>query len=258
MKDPSGQGLTRHRPPTLNRVQRGLAIVCLPIVVLDIGLDFLVPGSGLAAWGHYLPMLGLLAVAVRIRGKSRRQMLMTLAVWWMVIADIFLVLTGEIPLDRRCSEPLGVACFGLAYLHLIVAYRHRAIRGRHALLTAGVIIAVSLSAAGLAWPQVPSGQRPGAALFVLILSAMTWLAVCANGRPGAGSDTPAARPQNPYRSGRLTALSGILMFVCDLGVALRNYLPAGLGQLEPLLVIVVWSAYVPAWTLLVILMAESG
>ena len=108
----------------MNRLQKILAIGCIPVVMTVLLLDRFFPGATAVVYFKFLVMVSLGVVAFRVHDKSHDQKLMALAVFFMVVSDVFLVVGYTLPMDAERLEPLGAAGFAIAYVFLIAAYRH--------------------------------------------------------------------------------------------------------------------------------------
>jgi uncharacterized membrane protein YhhN len=97
------------------------------------------------------------------------------------------------------------------------------------------------------YPHINKELRFGLLLFCFILCYMAWTAVSTLFR---GYFSPGA-------SCRI-ALAGYLMFLSDMGVANSLFNPALAGQPAPMLDVFVWVTYVPAWTLIVVTIADDN
>ncbi|MDH7478878.1 MAG: hypothetical protein QHH02_02590 [Syntrophomonadaceae bacterium] len=86
----------------------------------------------------------------------------------------------------------------------------------------------------------------GGCLFCLVLCYLAWTAISTIFRGYFSS-----------RASILIALSGLLMLSSDLGMAVAGLAPGFAGQFVPGLKNLIWATYIPAWTLVVVVIAET-
>lgn len=241
----SGYNKNRNKPmkgsESMNRQQHLLLRIFVPWTVLILLLNQILPDSGATSWLKF-GATATLALTVLPRGKKTpRKKLMALAFLFAAIGDFFLVLlqaTGPLGL-------IGASSFLAAYLLLIRAYG----TGRKPGLgeaVAGLPFLLLIAAA--AWwlsPSLGTTFSIGGFAAGLVLSLMAWSAV----RLLFGG------PFKPATA-RLLAASGMLMFLCDLGVALGLH-PSFTGSSRVLLEQIIWAAYLPGWTLLALDVLED-
>lgn len=230
----------------MSNSQRTLLAVYLPMILLILIFDHLYPGADMVNYLKYTVMITLFLSVTSIRKKYPEQRTMALAFLFMVIADFFLVLSPTFHLEVDLS-PLGIGGFLLAYLCLITAYQKNFKLGRVELLSALPIALVFFWVYLTLWPYVHGLMLIGTSIFGIVLCYMTWTAVCTVSR---GYFSPGAA--------RLLALSGILMFICDLGVAMSMFHPLPTQVFVPWLKNIIWAAYVPGWTILAVVINEEN
>lgn len=238
----SGYNKNRNKPmkgsESMNRQQHLLLRIFVPWTVLILLLNQILPDSGATSWLKFGATATLALTVLLKGGKGHRQKKMAAAVLFAATGDLFLIL-----LDA--AMPLGVLSFLTAYLLLIRAYG----TGRKPGLgeaVAGLPFLLLIAAA--AWwlsPSLGTTFSIGGFAAGLVLSLMAWLAV----RLLFGG------PFKPATA-RLLAASGMLMFLCDLGVALGLH-PSFTGSSRVLLEQIIWAAYLPGWTLLALAVLED-
>ncbi len=231
----------------MNNAQRILLAVYLPLTLLILRFDQLYPGEAAVQYLKYTVMTALFIAVSSIRKKHWEQKLMAVSFLFLVIADFFLVFAATIENLKLDLTPLGIGGFLIAYLFLIAAYQRNFKLGKAEIITAipvsGTFIYVFLSLK----PFVVGPMLVGTLIFGIVLSYMTWSAVC----------TLFRHYYRPAIAG-LIALSGILMFICDLGVAYSLFHPLYAGGHVSWLKNIIWGAYIPGWTLLaVVICAED-
>lgn len=220
-------------------------VVYLSMTAVILVLDHICPGADGVAAFKYAVMVSLFLSVLFTKKRFPEQRLMTLALFFAVVADFFLVFSTTLHLQRDLT-PLGIAGFFAAYLCLIAAYQKNFKVGRGEILSAVPIAAVFLYAFFSLQAYVKGPVLIGLAVFGMVLCYMAWTSVCT-----------VFRNYFHPKSARLIALSGILMFICDLGVAYSLFHPAFAGGFDPWLKNIIWGAYIPGWTLLRVLIAEE-
>ncbi|MDH7478879.1 MAG: hypothetical protein QHH02_02595 [Syntrophomonadaceae bacterium] len=103
----------------MNSLQRTVLKVFLSATLLILVLDRLFPGASPVNLLKYATIIGLFLVASAARKRHREQLLMNRALFWVVVADFFLVYCQTIPGVAGKTVPFGVAGFLLAYLNLL-------------------------------------------------------------------------------------------------------------------------------------------
>ena len=241
----SGYNKTRNKPmkgsEPMNRQQHLLLRIFVPWTVLILLLNQFLPDSGATSWLKFGATATLALTVLLKGGKSHRRKKMAAAVLLAATGDLFLILLDA---DKLLGL-VGVASFLCAYLLLIRAYG----TGRKpGLGEAAAGLPYLLLIAAAAWwlsPSLGTMFSIGGFAAGLVLSLMAWSAV----RLLFGG------PFKPATA-RLLAASGMLMFLCDLGVALGLH-PSFTGSSRVLLEQIIWAAYLPGWTLLALAVLED-
>ena len=225
----------------MNSQQHLLLRIFLPWTVLILLLNQYLPDSGATSWLKFGATATLALTVLLKGGKSHHQKEMTAAILLAATGDLFLIL-----LDAPGPLALaGVLSFLTAYLLLIRAYGTGRKPGPGE-AAAGLPFLLLIAVA--AWwlsPSVGTMVAIGGIAAGLVLSLMAWSAV----RLLFGG------PFKPPTA-RLLAASGMLMFLCDLGVALGLH-PFFSGSGRVLLEQIIWAAYLPGWTLLALAVLED-
>ena len=230
----------------MNNTQRALLAVYLPLTGLFLFLDNLYPSHPIVSYSKYATIISLFLVSLVLRKCHTEQKIVSFALFFVVVADFFLVFCSTLPQLAPKVVPLGIAGFMLAYLLLILVYqknfRITKKEGLALLVVAAIFAPVYLTLA----KYVTGPLFIGTAIFGLVLCYMTWTLICTLFR---GYYNPA--------SARLIALSGILIFVSDLAVAHALFNPAYANTFVPWLKNITWICYIPAWCLQAMLVAEE-
>ncbi len=230
----------------MNRKQRALLSIFLMITALIVALDNFFPGDPAVNRFKFGTMLALFLSTLVIKKNCREQIILNVAVFFMVVGDFFLDFCEPFPDLGWKVVPLGMLGFMMAYILLIAAYRKNFSVGPRELLASVPLLAVSIPSLLALLPQFSRSFLPGIAIFGVVLFFMAWLSVSAlfSGR---------------YRRGVAwrIALSGFLILVSDVAVAHSLFNPAYAGQFIPWLKNIIWGTFIPAWTLIAVNIAED-
>lgn len=230
----------------MNRIQKRLLYTFLPLTVIIVLLDNFYPGNLQINYIKYAVILALFLATLRIRKRCREQVFMNIAVFFIVVADFFLVFCDTIPELSHKVVPWGMLGFLVAYSFLILAFSKNSKLGWRELLAAVPVLALFVPNYVLLLPHVSGIMFYGASFFSIVLCYMTWTAVC----------TIFWRYYTPAVARRI-ALAGYLILICDVGVSQAFFNPAFKNQFSPWLTNIIWAAYVPGWTLIVLTIAEE-
>ncbi|KJS22024.1 MAG: hypothetical protein VR72_08035 [Clostridiaceae bacterium BRH_c20a] len=231
----------------MNNVQRALLTIYLPITICILILDNLYPGVNMINYIKYTIIISLFIVAFKVKKNYTEQNFMTLAIFFAMFSDFFLVFCSTIPELSRRVVPFGIGGFLIAYLILIVTYQKNFKLGWGESLAIIPVLGIFLPHFIFLYPHTNGLMFYGAFMFGFVLCYMTWTSICTIFR---GYFNP--------RTSHLIALSGFLMFICDIGVAHAIFNPAFSNSFVPWLKNIIWFSYIPAWTLLVIIIAEKN
>ncbi|WP_010236444.1 lysoplasmalogenase family protein [Clostridium arbusti] len=231
----------------MNNTQRVLLSIYLPITFLILVLDNVFPGVGIVWYLKYTIIITLFLSALNIRKKFREQNIMTLSLFFVVAADFFLVYSLTLKNLKINLIPFGIIGFLLAYLCLIVAYQKNFRVGKKEFITAVFIIVIFLLVSLHLIPHIKGVMLIETLIFWFVLCYMTWTSICT-----------IFRKYYNAKIARLIALSSILMFICDIGVAYGLFYPVYSEFLITLVKNIVWAAYIMGWTFLTIIISEEN
>lgn len=231
----------------MNNTQRILLAIYLPITVLVLIFDHLYPGEDMVQYLKYTTMITLFLSVIILKKKFHEQKIMAAAFFFLVIADFFLVFSTTLDNPKINLAPFGIGGFLFAYLCLIVAYQKNFKVGLAEIIAAISVLITFLYVFVSLLPYVHGPMLIGTLIFGIVLCYMTWSAICTVFR-------------NYYypKAALLIALSGILMFICDMGVAFSLFHPLYSGDPVPWLKNIIWGAYIPGWTLLAVIISEEN
>jgi len=231
----------------MNNTQRILLVIYIPITVLILILDNIYPKEDIVLYLKYTIMITLFLSAITMQKKFREQKIMALSLFFLVVADFFLVFVNTIDNLKLNFSEFGVTGFLFAYICLIIAYQKNFKVGKEEIIIAILIGIVFLYVVISLQPYVKGLMLIGTLIFWSVLCYMTWTSIC----------TIFRRYFN-LKSAWLIAISSSLMFICDIGVAFSRFHPLYSKIYVPWLSNVIWATYIPGWTLLVVIISEKN
>jgi YhhN-like protein. len=227
--------------------QKILIAIYFPITLLIFILDNIYPKENMVLYLKYATMITLFLSALTIKKKFFEQKLMVLSLFFLVIADFFLVFAGTIENLKMNLDPFGILGFLCAYICLIVAYNKNLKLRRLEIVVAIPFVIMFIGLFGLLMPYIYNPvMKTGTLIFGIVLTYMTWTSVCT-----------IFRNYFTKKASWIIAVSGVLMFICDAGVAFSMFYPPFVIKHTPWLTNIIWTAYVPGWTLLAVLICEK-
>lgn len=230
----------------MNKIQRILLAIYLPITLIILILDNICSGVYIVKYIKYAIMITLFLWATSIKRKTHEQRIMNLALFFVVVADFFLVFSTTIPNLKINRAPFGIAGFFFAYLCLIVAYQKNFKIDKASILSAIPATSFFIYVFSSLQSYVKGLMLIGVAIFGVVLCYMTWTSIC----------TIFRKYYNP-KIAFVIAVSGILMFICDMGVAYTMFDPQYSQVFVPWLENIIWASYIPGWTLLTVVISEE-
>lgn len=195
----------------------------------------------------YIIMISLFLSAIKMQKKFLEQKIMSLSFFFLVVADFFLVFINTIDNLKIDFSPFGAVGFLFAYLCLIVAYQKNFKVGKEEIIIAISIMILFVYVVICLQPYVKGLMFVGTLIFGMVLCYMTWTSICTMFRSYFS-------PQ----LARLIAISGSLMFICDIGVAFSRFHPIYSKIHVPWLVNIIWGTYIPGWMLLAVIISEKN
>ena len=231
----------------MNNTQRSLLAIFIPMTILILIFDNIFPRENMVNYVRYSIMITLFIVAISIKKKFHEQKLMALSFFFVVIADFFLVFSNTIDKIKMNVTPFGIVGFMFAYICLIVAYQKNFGRARKAeIISAIFIIIISIIVGIPLFDYIKGPIKIGAIIFELVLCYMAWTSICT-----------IFRKYFNRKIATIIAVSGVLMFICDVGVAYSIFHPYYSRVYLPLLKNIIWVAYIIGWTLLDVVISED-
>ncbi|WP_273225559.1 hypothetical protein [Geosporobacter ferrireducens] len=230
----------------MNNTQRTLFAIYIPITLLIVIFDNIYSNEAMVQHLKYTIMITLCFSVTVVRKKFWEQKLMALSFLFMVIADFFLVFSTTVNGIKADFSLFGIAGFLFAYLSLIAAYHKNFKVGKAEAITVIPVASIFLYVFVSLRPYVKGFMFIETLIFGVVLCYMTWTAVCTIFR---GYFNP--------RIASLIALSGSLMFICDMGVAFSLFHPLYAGSYMSWPKSIVWAAYILGWTILAVIVSEK-
>jgi len=231
----------------MNNTQRIILAIYIPITLLIIILHNICEKENMVLYIKYTIMISLSLSAIVVNKKFREQKFMALSFFFLVVADFFLVFVCTIDNLKIDFTTFGAVGFLLAYLCLIVAYQKNFKVGKEESLTAIVILIIFIFIFISLKPYVKGLMLLGTLVFGGVLSYMTWTSICT-----------IFRKYFSPKSAWLIAISGSLMFICDMGVAFARFNPFYSGRYNSWLQNIIWTTYIIGWALLAVIISEEN
>ncbi len=225
--------------------QRNLLIVFLSLTMVLLVMEEMGIDKDILTHSRYLVVIMLSIATYSKRGRSHEQKILFLAFPLMILGDFFLVLSYSINGFPGELRYIGFIPFSAAYL-LIARIYIRGFRWKKWLLLPTIVYGLLLVVIGIIIiPYLNGVQRLLGSMVALSLTMMAWAGASAiwNGYYGS-------------RTALMMAFSGLLMVICDYGVALDLFYP-GIGAIRSALAVnLVWLTYIPGWTILALVVVE--
>lgn len=226
---------------------RFMMVTFLMLTILLLGMEaYGIDGDALY-YSRYIIMLSLGVATFAGRGSSKGQRTLSWAFPLMLIGDFFLVFSYTIegfPVDIRY---FGFIPFAMAYIIIIKVYL-KGFRWSSNNLLFSIFYGVAASALVMTlYPYVGGIEAISGIVVLGTVTIMSW----------AGS----VAIWNGYYSKRaaiMMALSGLLMAVCDYGVAMDLFYPGAYAIREAIEINVVWLSYLPGWLILGLLVIDKS
>lgn len=233
----------------MNRKQRVITSIFLSLTAVILVLDHLFPGAAGVSYFKFATVAGIFwaSLASLISGGRRReQFLLGWAVYLVMVGDFFLNLCSTVPDLPGKVMPLGVLAFLLAYL-LVAAVFFKNCNLRFAdLPAAALVLAIFIPNFAALSPWINGILLPGVFLFGLVITFMAWACL-------RSLFTCPYQPRVCLRA----ALAGLLILISDTALAHSLFNPSFAGHFVPWLKNIIWGAYLPAWTLMALNIAED-
>jgi len=234
----------------MNDMQKLVILIFLPVVLLILILDHLLPGAAIVRYIKLAILIVLFCLTLLFKKTLRsdyiEKKLIRLAFFLVVLSDFLFVAGLHISPLHDETTLIGVIGFFTSYICLILAFRKAPLTGIGQVIAAMPVLAVYIPF--LIWfsPWVSGSLFYGTLLFSLVLCGMTWRAIC----------TITERYYTVHVAHGL-ALAGYLMFISDLAVGLAVFNPIFTDKFDPWLQNIIWSSFICAWIIIVLVLAEK-
>lgn len=231
----------------MGNAQRILIAIYFPITFLIFMFDNINPKENMVLYLKYTIMISLFLSALIIKKNFFEQKLMALSFFFLVIADFFLVFADTIQNLNMDVSPFGILGFLCAYLCLISVYQKNFKLRKAETLAAIPFVIIYIGVFSFLMPYISNVvMKAGTLIFGVVLSYMAWTSICT-----------IFRNYFTKKASWIIAVSGCLMFICDVGVAFSMFYPPFVMQHTTWLINIIWTAYIPGWTLLDVLICEK-
>ncbi len=230
----------------MRNTQRIILAVYLFLTLVMVFFDIIYRDDNPALYVTFAVRVSMFITVVAVRKRYREQKLIALAFAFTVLSDYYFVFVNTFDETVANSQLFGMIGFIGAYLCLIITFSKNFNIGKRELITIAPFAAI-FTFLFLSLQQYAEGFMYPAGIvlgIILCIFGMTMVSTLFRG----------------YFSKRvawLLAISGCMMFFSDLFVALALYHP----DFKVFLLwreIVVMVTYVPAWTLLMLVVTEEN
>ena len=230
----------------MNNTQRILLAIYLPLTILILFLDRNYSSEEIIIFLKYTIIVTLFLASIIVEKNYYEQKFMSLAFFFVVFADFFLVFCDTLVYMQRAFEPIGALGFLFSYLCLIKVYKKNLKIRKEEIIVAIPLVIIFIYSIVVLRPYINGIMFIGALIFGIVLCLMVWISIV----------TIFSRYYSKNIS-LLIALSGILMFICDMAVAFSRFHPLFSETYRIFIVNVIWTSYIPGWTLLAVIINED-
>lgn len=227
----------------MNLYQKLLLAVFIPVTLVIITLDYIFPSQFFVDIIKFATMTALLLASLYVKKRYNEQLLLLLSLLLAVSGDLLFVLLKDL---LAFSLPIGVSFFTISYISLIAVFSKAKFHDPLMLLTAVPVLSLVLPVAYVSYNKVDDRILPFGIIFIVVLSFMTWSAV----------KTLFGRYYSAG-SAKLMAAAGFMILICDCSVILSLFGPEGFQYFKTVLKSIIWGAWIPAWTLIAVLIGED-
>lgn len=231
----------------MSNIHRVIMAIYLPLTIFFVAVDNLVPGDNLVRVVKLITVFTIFIAACSIRKTFSEQKLITFAALFVVLGDFSLGFGARIPSIKSLDAPLGMLCFMISYIILIIALHKNFSLSKKNLLAAVPIALIYIPVFLNLARYVTGPMFVAASIFGLVLCYMCWTALCC-----------LFRGYFARKAAWLFALSGSLIFISDMVVAIALFNPLFKGHFVPLLQNIIWITFVPAWAFILAAVAEEN
>lgn len=231
----------------MNSHQKKLLGIFFSMTAFILILDHFFPGEKFVNFIKHATIIALLIFALTIRKKNREKKIMSVALFFTVVGDFLLNFCSIFPGLAYKVFPYGVLAFTIAYILLIVALQKNLKPGWQELLSAIPVLAVIVPLFIMLYPYIHAEIIFESLLFSFVLGYMATISI-----------TTLFKGYFSKKVSIRIALAGFLILISDMGVAIEQFMPTYTDHFIPWLKNIIWGTFVPAWTLIVVNIAENN
>jgi len=234
----------------LQKLQINIIRTYLLITLLLVVSGILFPTNQSLWLFRYFTILALFLIAIFLKVKRRMPTLLPYALLFASIGDAFLYLA--LPLTfLRLNIPIGLLSFTIAYLIIASVYLKALLSkekspARHFYLIQFILLILIVSMIFYYLQKINIDHLIFGTVFIFALLLVFCTAL------NLFFSTLISK-----RLRLLILISSTLMLICDTGVILGFSLPSLSLAVYNLGISIVWSAYIPAWTIICILSMDN-
>lgn len=230
----------------MNSIQKLLFAIYLPFTILIFFLDNAFPGHFSVIYLKYTLIITLFLVSIVVNKFHIEQKYISVSLFFVVIADFFLTFSDTLPNIKMNTDLFGMAFFMVAYIVLIIAFQKNFRLRKAEIIVAAPLLIVLITVLLSLYSYVKVPMLISAIIFGIVLCYMAWTAICT-----------LFRRYYRRRIAFMIALAGSLIFISDMVVAFGLFHPAYAGTFVPWLKNIIWTTYIPAWTILTAIVSED-
>lgn len=231
----------------MSSIQRAIMAVYFPFTIFFVFADNYYPANNLVRLIKFLTMLTLFIAALSITKKYKEQKILTIAALFAVLGDFFLGFGERILSIHSLDAPLGMLSFMISYLFLVAALQKNFSLSQKNLMAFLPVTLVYLPVYLNLSSYVKGPMFVAASIFGLVLCYMCWTSICC-----------LYRGYFTQKVSWFLVVSGCLIFISDLAVANALFNPLFKDQFVPVLQNIIWVTFIPAWTLILVTIAEEN
>lgn len=227
--------------------QKKLLGIFFSMTAFILILDHLFPGEKFVNYIKHATIIALLFFALMVPKKNPEKVIMCVALFFTVVGDFLLNFCAIFPGIVQKFFPYGVLSFSIAYLLLIIALQKNIMPSWREIISAIPVLAVIGPTFIVLSPYIPAEIVYGSLLFSFVLAYMATISISTLFK-GYFSKNVSIR----------IALAGFLILISDMGVAVEQFIPTYINNFTPWLKNIIWGTFIPAWTLILVNIAENN
>ncbi len=229
----------------MTKFGRMLLVVYTVFTIILITMEAWGINEDLISYARYAVMLSLCALAYVGRGPTKAQRILFWAFPMMVVGDFFLVYSYTLEGFPEVLRYFGFIPFSIAYIIITKVYL-AGFKFNKKILILAIIYGLFIGTLGIyIYPLIDGVEIVLGSVVALTVTIMAW----------AG----ASALWNEFYKKRVAvmmALSGLLMVICDYGVAFDLFYPHFYLLRDALVLNVVWLTYIPGWVMLALVVID--